>query len=114
MACIQGIKEDARLGAANLTDDDAIRPMAKSRFKQIREVDLALMSIELGLSGDDMRFPYMELSYIFENKDAIARRVHATGQARWFMTWEIVRLEARRARAKITRAWESAPEKTAS
>jgi hypothetical protein len=31
---------------------------------------------------------------------AANRRGHATGQALWFMTWETVRLEARRARLK--------------
>jgi hypothetical protein len=43
MACIQGIKKDARLRTSNLTDDDTIRPMTKSSLEEISEKPIGLL-----------------------------------------------------------------------
>jgi hypothetical protein len=56
MARIQGIEEGACLWSANFTDNDPVRPVAKRSFEQVGETDLALVSIELGLGRDNVRF----------------------------------------------------------
>jgi hypothetical protein len=49
MTCIQSIEEDPRFRASNLSDDDSVRSVPERGLEQIRESNLALMSIELGL-----------------------------------------------------------------
>ena len=72
MACVQGIEKDTRFGSPNLADDDPVRPMAKRSLEQVGESDLALVRIELGLGGDDVRLPYIKFGHIFEDQNAVA------------------------------------------
>jgi hypothetical protein len=74
MACVQGIEEDTRFSATDLAHDDPVRPMPKSCLQQVGEADLAIVRIELSLGGDDVRLPYMEFGYIFQDQDAITVR----------------------------------------
>lgn len=69
MACIQGIQEDACLRAAYFSDDDSVWPMAKRRFEKVSETDLALMGVELGFGGDNMRLLNIELGDIFQDQN---------------------------------------------
>ncbi len=74
MACIQGIEEDARLGATNLAYDDPVRPVSKGRLEQVCEADLTLVSIKLGLGGDDVRLLNIELGDVLKKQNTVAVR----------------------------------------
>ena len=82
MACIQGIEEDARFRAANLAHNDPVRSVAKGSLEQVREADLALVSIELGLGGDDVRLLNIEFGDIFKDQNTVAIR-DETRTAHW-------------------------------
>ena len=72
MSCIERVEEDSRFRPANLSYNDPVRPVAKCSLQQIAESDLALVSVKLGLGGDDVRLPYIEFGHIFKNQDAVA------------------------------------------
>ncbi len=59
-ACVQSIEKDARLRAAYFSYNNPVRSVAKSSLKQVGETDLALMGIELGFGGNDVRLFYIE------------------------------------------------------
>ncbi len=72
MAGVERVEEDARLRATNFAHDDPARPVAQRGLQQVAESDLALVGIELGLGGDDMRLLYIEFGHVFEDEDAVA------------------------------------------
>ena len=74
MACIQSVEKYSRVRAAYLTHNDAVRPVAKSGLEQIRETDLALVCIELGVGADDVGFFNIRFRDIFIDQDSIAVR----------------------------------------
>jgi hypothetical protein len=71
MTGIQGVEESARFGTAHLTNDDPVRAMAEDGFQQVVEGDRALVGIELGLRGDDVRLADDKFSRVFDDQNAI-------------------------------------------
>ena len=56
MACIHSVEKYSHFRAAYLTHNDPVRSVAKGGLEQIRETDLAIVCIELGLGADDVGF----------------------------------------------------------
>ena len=71
MPGIQSVEKSARFGTAHLTNDDPVRPMAENGFQQVVEGDGALVGIELGLGGDDVRLADRKLCRVFNDQNAI-------------------------------------------
>ena len=59
MAGIESVEKNARLSTANLANDDPVGPVSERCFEQVGKADLALVRIELGFGGDDVRLPYI-------------------------------------------------------
>jgi hypothetical protein len=66
MAGVKSIEKHSSLRATNLAHNDSIRPMAKSCLQWVGEANLALVSIKLGLSRDDVLLLYIEFGYILK------------------------------------------------
>src|SRR5258708_7920517 len=71
MPGIQGVEKSARFGTAHLTNDDPVRTMAEDSFQQVVEGDRALVGIELGLGGDDVRLSDNKFCRVFNDQNAI-------------------------------------------
>ena len=68
---VQCVEQYPCLRAANFANDDPVGPMAERRLEQVGEADRTLVSVELGLGGDDVRLPDMQFSGVLEYQDAL-------------------------------------------
>ena len=71
MPGIQSVEKSPRFGAAHFTNNDPVGSVPENSFQQVIESDRALVRIELGLGGDDVRFADDKLCRVFNDQNPI-------------------------------------------
>jgi hypothetical protein len=74
VAGIRGVQQSQGFRATNFAHDDAVRVMPEDSSEHIVEGDPAVMSVGLGLRGDDVGFADMQLSGVLDDEDALVVR----------------------------------------
>src|SRR5579859_3713893 len=71
MTCVEGLKQVEGFSPANLTDNDAVGPVAKRGFEQVPDGDCRdSVLLSAGLEANENRFVDLDFGGVFDQHDA--------------------------------------------